>query len=278
LYVLFYELSITIYIEENVMKKHVVCRLLFVLVLLTAQHGFAQNAESIVQSSRDRIKADTISTRSRMVITAKDGSTSERVIDQYSKDGPKGNRTIIVFQRPASVANTRFLTMNNPGNPADRWIFLPSLGKVRRIAASEGAGSFMGTDLSYDDIASSDRDVTLDTHTLLREETLNSTTCYVIESIPKDNSYQYSKMVQWIDKATKVNYKIELYDRRGALVKRLEILNLKEVQGRLSPMLTKMSTVAAGTSTAIHVEIIKYDDPIPEGVFTTSYLETGRAR
>jgi hypothetical protein len=38
-----------------------------------------------------------------------------------------------------------------------------------------------------------------------------------------------------------------------------------------------MTTVAAGSSTAITMDI-KYDNPIPEGVFTTKYLETGRPR
>jgi hypothetical protein len=100
----------------------------------------------------------------------------------------------------------------------------------------------------------------------------------VIESIPKDSSYQYSKMLQWIDKANRVTRKMELYDRRGTLVKVLEMKALKDIQGRLTPHETKMTSVAAGTSTTIYVEIIKYDDQIPEGVFTTQYLETGRAR
>jgi hypothetical protein len=53
---------------------------------------------------------------------------------------------------------------------------------------------------------------------------------------------------------------------------------LKDIQGRITPTETKMSTLAAGTSTTIYIDIIKYDDPIPEGVFTTQYLETGRVR
>jgi outer membrane lipoprotein-sorting protein len=239
----------------------------------------AQDASAIVAASRDRIQADTVSIRSRMVITAKDGSTTERLLDQYSKDdAKKNNRTIIVFQRPASVAGTRFLTIENSGAADDRWIFLPSLGKVRRIAASEGSGSFMGTDFSYDDISSTSRDAGLDTHAILREETLNGRACYVIESRPKDSSYQYSKMIEWIDKDSKVNHKLELYDKKNTLVKIVEMLDLKDVQGRLTPLVTKMTTLAAGTSTAINVDIVKYDDPIPEGVFTTTYLETGRAR
>jgi hypothetical protein len=239
----------------------------------------AQDAVSIMTAARNRVIKDTISTRSRMVITAKDGSNSERLIDQYSKDDTKGNaRTVIVFQRPANVAGTRFLTMDNASGASDRWIYLPALGKVRRIAASESGGSFMGTDFSYDDISATDREVNLDVHTLLREETLNGIICYVIQSVPKDNSYQYSKTISWIDKQNSLMYKSELYDRRGNMVKLLEMINYQEVQGQLTPMQMKVSTLAAGTSTTIYMDIVKYNDPIPEGVFTTQFLETGRTR
>ncbi len=238
----------------------------------------AGDAESIVRASRDRIEADTVSTRSRMLITAKDGSTTERLLDQYSADSSAGKRTVIVFQKPAGIAGTRFLTIEKKGGGDDRWIFLPSLGKVRRIASSEGSGSFMGTDLSYDDISAANRDVSLDTHVLVREETLEGTVCDVIESTPKDASYQYGKMISWIERETKVARKVELYDRKDTLLKLLEVQKLQDVQGRLTPMVTRMGTVAAKTSTTITVDIIKYDDRIPEGVFTVDYLSTGRLK
>jgi outer membrane lipoprotein-sorting protein len=243
------------------------------------QNVSAQDAASIIQASRDRIDAATVSTRARMVITAKNGSTSERVIDQYTKDDTKGNsRMVIVFQQPASVKGTRFLTMEKTGGGKDQWIYLPSLGKVRRIAASEGSSSFMGTDMSYDDLSSQDRKSGDDTHTLLREETYRDASCYVIQSIPKNSSYQYAKMILWIDKATLVNHKIEMYDRRGTLIKVMESSGFRDVQGYLTPMEMKMTTLAAGTSTTLYTDIIKYNDSIPEGVFSTAYLETGRAR
>ena len=249
----------------------------FLCGIFTFAQTASLSAEAVVERSRNRIKADTVSTRSKMVLTAKNGAVTERVMDQYSKKDSKGNnRAIIVFQDPASVRGTRFLTIENSGKDNDQWIFLPSLGKVRRIAASEGSGSFMGTDFSYDDISSVDRDVGLDTHKILREEKHNDRDCYVIESIPKDTNYQYSKMNQWIDKENFVTHKVELYDKRGSQVKLLEILELREVQGRLAIMITRMTTLAAGTSTSLNVGALKYDDPIPEGVFTTNYLETGR--
>jgi hypothetical protein len=58
----------------------------------------------------------------------------------------------------------------------------------------------------------------------------------------------------------------------------MEISGYRDIQGRDTPTETKVSTVAAGTSTTIYMDIVKYNDPIPEGVFTTAYLETGRVR
>jgi len=260
--------------------------LLFVVLGCAALAVSAQaalTADQIVEKSRDRIKADTVQTRSRMVITDKKGATTERVIDQFSKDDAAGNgRAMIVFQSPASVKGTRFLTLEHKDSESDQWIYLPELGKTRRIAGSAKSGDFMGTDMSYDDIDSANRAADKDTHRLLREEQYAaggiSAACHVIESVPKDSGYQYSKMVSWIDKATFVSYKIEMYDKKGALVKTMEMADVKDVQGRLTPMRTKVSTVARGTSTTIYVEQIKYDSPIPEAVFTTQYLETGRAR
>ena len=258
------------------MKK---CFILLALYCFASFALQAQDALDLVRASRDRIKADTTSTRSRMLIQDKNGSVTERLIDQYSKDGPNGHRTVIVFQEPASVKGVRFLTMENPAGPDDRWIFLPSLGgEPSRIAASDGSKSFQGTDFSNDDISSSNRNTDLDTHTHLREENLNGAPCYVVQSVPKDSSYQYSKMIQWINKDNKVTAKIELYNKSGTLIKVLEILKLQEVQGRLSNMSTKMSTLAEGTSTTINIDIIKYDDPIPETVFTREFLKTGRPR
>jgi len=252
--------------------------LFFVTLALSVMGISAQDAAAVLNAARNQANADTVSSRSRMVITARNGSTTERLIDQYSKDGPNGSRMVIVFQRPANVAGTRFLTMDNASGGEDRWIFLPNLGKIRRIAASESGGSFMGTDFSYDDMSMMNRDIALDTHSILREEELNGVTCYVIQSIPRGSGFVYSKTITWIGKNNNLIYKGEMYDQRGTLLKVMEMSGYRDIQGRQTPMQTKLSTVAAGTFTTIFMDIIKFDDPIPEGVFTTSYLETGRVR
>jgi outer membrane lipoprotein-sorting protein len=242
----------------------------------------AQSADEIVAASRSRIDSvtATISSRSRMTIVAKDGGQTERLVDQYTLEGKEGDhkdgkRSVVVFQKPASVAGTRFLTVANAGRDDNRWIFLPSLGKVRRIATSEGSGSFVGTDFSYDDLSSGDRGVDEDTHAILREENVGDKACWVVESTPKDKSYQYVKTIEWIEKTSHIVLKSEMYDKKG-LLKTLEFSQFKEVQGRVTPFATKLSNVQDKTATIVQIDILKYDEKIPEGVFTTRFLETGR--
>ncbi|MDR0731885.1 MAG: outer membrane lipoprotein-sorting protein [Treponema sp.] len=247
-----------------------------VVFFLAALSLGAQNAEEIVRASRNRIEADTTYARSTMVLKAKNGSETRRVIEQFSKTGDGGDRVMIVFHEPRSVAGTRFLTVENPGAEDDRWIFQPARGREQRIAQGDGSKSFVGTDFSNDDISSANRNADLDTHTLLREEELGGNPCYVIQSAPKNSSYQYSKMIQWIDRNTGVCHRIDLYDKRNALVKTLETLSLDLIDGRLTATQTRMTSHTAGTSTTIIVDNIRYNAAIPDGIFTRQFLATGR--
>ena len=230
-----------------------------------------------MKASRERIKADTVSTRARMVISAKDGSLTERLVDQYTSASGGVTKTVVVFQKPASVAGTRFLTISSPGKAGRPVDIPPFAGQGAPRRGQRGVGQLHGgTDLSYDDMASADRKSDLDSYALLREESLDGKPCWVIEAKPKEGGYQYSRMVGWIEKATNISLKMELYDKKGALVKIMEMSGVKDFQGRLTPTVTKMTSVQAKTSTTITIEIMKYDDPIPAGVFTERFLLTGR--
>ena len=121
-----------------------------------------------------------------------------------------------------------------------------------------------------------DRDVDLDVFALVREETLDGRACRVLEARPRDSGYQYSRMLLWIGRADSISWKIEMYDKRDVLVKTLTIDKVQDIQGRLSPVQTTIRSVQAGTSTVLHVDILKYDDKIPPSVFTVRFLETGR--
>lgn len=239
---------------------------------------FAETAEEIVSKARTKASVNSVATRSKMEIQ-KDGMTINiLVIDQFSSKDSNGlQRTFIGFREPANAKGTRFLMLEKAGGTMDQRIFLPAAGKVRRIAAeSAGSESFMGTDFSYNDVSFMERKTSLDTYTILREEDLDGKACFVIEAVPKDKKYSYSKVIMWIEKENNIFLKGEFYDSKDRLEKLMELSDYKNVSGILTPYTTKLSSVKVNTSTVIHIEKIQYGINIPEKVFTQKYLETGK--
>ena len=180
---------------------------------------WAITGKEVAENVTDRPTGDTTHSLVNMVLVESDGSEKNRLVEEWSMDNDAGlNRSVIVFHEPASVKNTRFLMKERSEGEADQWIYLPGLGRVRRIAASEGDSSFMGTDFTYNDMEG--RDVEDDNHSLLRQETLDGYDCYVVESVPKDpSSSQYSKRIQWVAKENWIPIKVEFYDKDGELLK-----------------------------------------------------------
>ena len=105
---------------------------------------------------------------------------------------------------------------------------MPSLKKVRRIAASVGDSSFVG-EFSYDDV--SPKKVDRDTHTILREENLDGEACWVIQSVPHNPAgSNTSKSITWISKEKYLPLKIETYGKSGEIVKTLEVKKTEHIQ------------------------------------------------
>ena len=135
----------------------------------------------------------------------------------------------------------------------------------------------MGTDFTYGDMQS--REVDEDTHTLLREEAFGGRECYVIESVPKNtDDSQYSKRIQWVAKEIWVPMKSEFYDKEGDHLKTMTVQQLEKVQGYWTTMKTRMENVQTDHATEITVDKISYNEDLSSSLFTTRFLETGRAR
>jgi len=245
---------------------------LFVISGLNAD----ETAEDIVKGKPSTIKIETIGTRARMEIQRNGSPLAELLVDQYSVQKPNDQRTFIEIKAPANVKGTRFLMVAKNG-VTDQRIYLPSLGKVRRITGqSEGTENFLGTDFSYNDMEYLQRDTSLDTHTLLREEEYGGVPCYVIEAVPKNAKSEYSKTNIWVEKDSRHVVKITFYDRKNTLVKILEMSNYEITQGVDTPRTTKMTTLALNTATIIHIVKMQYNMNIPDKIFSPQYLEQGR--
>ena len=242
-------------------------------LLLTAE----ETPESIVRAARTQAAIKSIGTRAKMELQKSGATLIELVVDQYSlRDSQENQRTFLEIKSPANVKGTRFLMVAKDG-VIDQRIYLPALGKVRRITGeSEGTESFLGTDFSYNDISYLQRDSSLDTYKMLREEEYGGVLCYVIEGVPKDTKSEYSKTNVWVEKSTKHLVKIAFYDRKNVLVKIMEMSNYEATQGVDTPRVTKMTTHATNTSTTINIIKMQYNMNIPDKIFTPRYLEQGR--
>ncbi len=255
------------------------------LALIGTVGAFAdQQGTDIMQKAKDLEKPKFSHSLVEMVLTEKNGTKEVRAVEEYGRnhDDGKGNKVndvTMLFLSPANVKNTRFLQKENYGSDDDKWIYLPALKNTRRVNSSEGSKSFMGTDATYDDLST--REIEEDDHQYQGEETkkVGATTfeCYKIKEVPYDKkSSQYSYRITWVDKATYVPVYTEMYDKNEKLIKTLEVPVIKNVQGYTITMATRMTNVQTGHSTTITIKKLELDKEIPERVFTSQFLNTGK--
>ena len=251
------------------------CLLAFLLPSLHAETG-----HTIMQNVIDNQKVSSSAMDIRMILMDRNGGTSSRRIQTLVIDDSGLTKTITLFLEPASVKNTRFLTIENVSRDDDQWIYLPALRKVKRIAAADRSGSFMGSDFSYSDMSFSQDAVDDSTHTLLREESFANRECYVVESVPilPVNS-SYGRQISWVDKETWLTAQVEFYSKdKTTLEKVLTSTEFKQIDGRWIAGKVTMSTHHNGHQTILEIMQVKYGLEINPGYFTTRFLETGRSR
>lgn len=237
--------------------------------------AFSIDGRTVMQMADDVKEPQYSHTLVKMDLIEANGTTETRVVEEWGKNENNLSSVVIVFRSPASVKDTRFLQVQNEGRDDDKWIYLPALRNTRRIAASEGSKSFMGTDATYDDMSS--RDVDDDTHELLEEKKVNGYDCYVVKSTPvnpDDSQYQYR--ITSIDKETLIPVFVQMYDKKGKLLKELTVEKIQNVGGYNTPMSNYLKNVQTGHATRMVITNIEVDKPVPDKVFTQNFLNTGR--
>jgi outer membrane lipoprotein-sorting protein len=252
----------------------------FILVLIIAPVFSAQTGKEIMQNVIDAQKVNSSAMDIQMTLIDKDGDSSSRRIQTLILSENSLTKTITLFMEPASVRNTRFLTVEHDKRPDDQWIFLPSLRKIKRIAAGEKDGSFMGSDFSYSDMGSSVSTLEDSTYIILTEEVFDGLDCFVVESTPNlgtDNNY--GKYISWVDKNSWLTLKVKFFSKDGRTqVKELISENLTNENGHWYAKKITMETQANGHKTILEIKQVKYDIPLNPGFFTTTFLETGRVK
>jgi outer membrane lipoprotein-sorting protein len=190
--------------------------------------------------------------------------------DYDGRDGFK-EKDIIIFHSPQDIKGTGFLNWSYPdiNKDDDQWLYLPALRKVRRISANDKEDSFVGTDFTFDDMG--EREVEEDTHKLIRQEIFEDKKCCVVESMPKEKNYIYSKKLIWVIDGEWIVSKIEFYDRKGKFLKELHA-QWQKVQEIWAWQNISMKNAQTGHQTIIEVRDIKFNQGLSDRVFTRRTL------
>ncbi|MEE9233117.1 MAG: outer membrane lipoprotein-sorting protein [Nitrospirales bacterium] len=235
------------------------------------------SGEEIIKKSQEIFyyAGKDLKTKILMKLISKNGKERIRELTmlRLNKGESGEQKYYMYFHRPADVREMTFMIWKYLGKNDDRWLYVPTIKLVRRIAANDKNSSFVGSDFTYEDV--SGREVLEDTHTLKREETLNGKSMYVVKSVPKDErSAFYSRKVSWIDQETFLPLKEEYYDKRGNLYKIFTADKIETIQGIATITQRTMANIQNGHHTVVTFEDVSYNIGLKEDIFSERYLRS----
>jgi len=254
-------------------------------LLLTSALFAEMTGYDIVKKADEVPSPKTSSSTATLTIHSKKGNDRIREVIMKSKDYGDVTKEVIVFTTPKDVDGVGYLMFDYPEDDAgnkkdsDNWLYMPAMKKTRRIAASgsEGEGSFMGTDFTYEDMG--ERSLSKDEYRLLGAEAVDGIECYKVEAVSKTNTEKDPRRVVYIGKEDFLLYKAEFYDRQNSLHRVLTCSDFSTIDGYKSAKTMKMENVQSGTWSLIQSKDVIYNaNDIDDSLFTVAALEKGRIR
>jgi hypothetical protein len=151
------------------------------LAVLAPASAAAQSGLDVMKRQRELQRVRDEEERQVLKLVSKSGAAKERRLVRYTLTGPGDLDKILVrFQAPRDVENTALLTWEAKDGNDDQWLYLPSVKKPKRIAASGKKNRFMGTDFAYEDLQP--ENLAVHAYALAAPETLDGVDCFVIDA------------------------------------------------------------------------------------------------
>lgn len=200
----------------------------------------------------------------RLTILRRDAAVTDEVAGQAYRDEQK---FYIYFHRPADVNKMVFMVWKHLQKDDDRWLYLPALDLVKRIAASDERTSFVGSNFYYEDV--SGRDIDEDKHELMEE----TDHYYVLKSVPTDPSnVEFAWYKSFIHKTTFIPVQVEYYDERDEKYRVASAQEVETIQGYPTVTQSRMDDIRSGGHTVMEFLKVEYDVGIEEDIFSERYL------
>jgi outer membrane lipoprotein-sorting protein len=166
-----------------------------------------------------------------MILRNRQGEESRRAVRARALEVQgDGDKNLVLFDSPADIKGTAFLSFTHAKSPDDQWLYLPALKRIKRINSVNKSGPFVGSEFAYEDLTS--EEVERYTYKYLREETVDGRQMIVIERYPAYEYSGYTRQVVWVDGEIYRPVKIQYYDRKNALLKTLTYHDYKPYRDR----------------------------------------------
>jgi hypothetical protein len=237
--------------------------------------------DQVAQQVRDRDTGRDSRAEMRMRLFDRQGRVRERAMTLLTLRGTKGagDRTLVRFSYPNDIRNTAFLVWEHPDADDERFLYLPALGRVRRIAGEEKQESFVGSDLSYEDVGG--RDIADYTYAFANPNATWTAPdgsvhpAWALESRAKDPKADYPRSVSLVLKDRFIVVHADTFNPRNERTKVFDINKLERVDGIWTVLELAVANERDKTRTELTTNAIRYNTGLTEADFARRELERG---
>ena len=195
-------------------------------------------------------------------------------------DNNKDTKSIAIIVEPASERGIGMLSYTYDASDKDNetWLYLSTLGKVKRIASGSDDEETEPTSMFGSEISTEDQETgKLDdyTYTILQRGTYKGRPVAVIESVPTPQRLQhtrYGKVRTWLDTERFVSLKIQMFDKRGNAIKQVSVAQVEKINGIWLARSMTFKNLVSQRLTNMKIKAITFGLNIDEGFLTQRAL------
>jgi outer membrane lipoprotein-sorting protein len=259
--------------------KTVLLSLVVAILLGTAGAVFAADAaedrayEIAARSDRTDLGFGDSEVELQMVLRNAAGQESTRALRIATLEKPDesvGDKSMVVFDTPRDIEGTALLSHAKILDPDDQWLYLPALKRVKRISSSNKSGPFVGSEFAFEDFTAIE--LNKFDYTYVGEVPCGDLTCDVLERTPRYENSGYTRQVSWVDQTDFQIRKVEFYDRRGDLLKVLELKDYRNYNGVWRAHTLSMSNVQTNKQTDLIYGEYTFNTGLTENDFVKGRL------
>jgi hypothetical protein len=211
------------------------------------------------------LPGDSMLARARIETRDGMGGTSLDVIDIVRASFGTTTRTLIEVEAPEPGEGVAYERVAEPGKPLERWVWLPEVRRLRRIAGVRRTDPFLGTEFTYEDLG-------LATPVERRAgdaRWIEGSGSRLLE-LESPSYHYYDRVVTRVDPETNLPTTVSFYDRAGQLYRQQYFEDVRETDGNRFPWRIRVRNRLTGAESVLTFEAVRFGVDVPRERFSES--------